>query len=420
MNSLNSYLVIFLVLLLVIVVYSLFKRVIEEISHEKTLKKLTNIMMSETNLRLLDVKLIKALTNDLGISKAYFVLVSDIINRPVTSLDIASSPNIVRNEQVEKLLHHVKTRTIFRNLLVVPLLVADEDIGLLVLEPKISRRKYTGSELEMLDVFAPQAGLAFKNASIHEKLEQLSRMLEMKVIERTKQLEQSQAERLKLKDEFVFIATHDLATPVTAISGFSALIKNSNEELPPHIKAYLSAITEASNRLKVLVNDLLQVARSDSGSIKVELTTLDAAPIIQAAVREITPLANERKIEIIVNLEGDNHLQADQVKLSEICENLLSNGVKYNREGGSLSISSRVQEDKYILEFKDTGIGIPSAEQSKVFSKFFRSELPEVRQRPGTGLGLFVVQMLTEKLGGKISFKSVEGQGTTFELSFSR
>ena len=181
----------------------------------------------------------------------------------------------------------------------------------------------------------------------------------------------------------------------------------------------MSAIDEAANRLKVLVNDLLQVARSDSGTIKVNLVKVDAKDILDSAVRQIAPLAKDKNVTVNLNLGSLTTIQADPVKLAEIFENLLSNGVKYNKPGGSLTITSTAKNGQAFFEFKDTGVGIDESEQAKVFTKFFRSETPEVRQRPGTGLGLFVVRMLVEKMGGTISFESVKDVGSTFTLQFN-
>lgn len=417
-----------------VTLYLIIWAISQALHRSELLRQLNYVIASEMNLRLLDSKLIKVLTKEMRISKAYFVLESDIALRPVNSLDMAYSPPIF-DPRLEKMLHHVDHTLTTKNLveavdkelfkdlnisLIVPLKVDQEDVGLLVIGPKLSKRRYAKSETKFLENFAPGAAIALKNADTYRKVQELNRTLEIKVLERTHELEESQAVQLKLKDEFVFIATHDLSTPVAAIAGFTSLINARQENISPELKSYLSAITEASNRLKVLTNDLLQVARSDSGTIKVDLVNVDAKPIIESAVREITIQASAKHVQLFLSLGPDNHVLADPVKLAEIVENLLSNGIKYNREGGSLTISSKVEIDQLILTFKDTGIGIKESEQNKVFTKFFRAEDPAVRKSPGTGLGLFVARMLTEKMGGKISFESIEGQGTIFTLAFKR
>jgi signal transduction histidine kinase len=252
-------------------------------------------------------------------------------------------------------------KEIFRKLdieVILPLIVGDEDIGLLILGPKLSGDIYMDRDIEFLEIFAPQVAIALKNADSYRQIQEFNQTLELKVIDRTHELEAAQAAELKLKDEFVFIATHDLATPVTAISGFSALIKARKDKLPEPVAKDLNAIDEASNRLKVLVNDLLQVARSDSGTIKVELTRINATEILDSAIREIGPLAGEKRVTVISKVSSKLMILADSVKLAEVFENLLSNGVKYNKSGGTLTISSRTSGGKIVIEFKDTGLKI--------------------------------------------------------------
>lgn len=429
--------------ILIVMSYSSIRSVITDLTEriffqgrydeEDLLKALTSIMVSEMDVKFLELKLTKLLCQEMKVSSATFLLVSDFVAKPVPSLDQTNLVS-VKFSGLEKMLHSIKSTLVFEDLtdeaykeifrknnisIILPLIVGDEDIGLFVLGPKLSGDIYMDRDLEFLEIFAPQAAIALKNADSYRQIQEFNQTLELKVIDRTHELEAAQANELKLKDEFVFIATHDLATPVTAISGFTAMINDRHEPTSTELKSDLDAITEASNRLKVLVNDLLQVARSDSGTIKVDLATVDARAIIESAVRQLTPLAKEKNVTLTTSLAVNNHVQADPKKLAEIIENLLSNGIKYNKEGGSLTVTTVSKVNHLVIEFKDTGLGIKETEQSKVFTKFFRSEEPEVRQRPGTGLGLFVVRMLTEKMGGKITFKSVPGQGTTFWLEFN-
>lgn len=400
---------------------------------EDLLKSLTAIMVSEMDVNFLKIKLIKQLSLAMKISTADFVLVSDFVAKPRDILG-GAQPTSQKYASLEKMLHKIKNKMIFEDLtdesdkelfralsieVIFPLIVGDVDIGLLIIGPKLSGDIYEARDIELFEIFAPQAAIALKNADSYRQIQEFNQTLELKVIDRTHELELAQQEQLKLKDEFVFIATHDLATPVTAISGFSALIKAKGDKLPKEIQSDLSAIDEAANRLKTLVNDLLQVARSDSGTIKVNLVKVEAKEILESAARQIGPLAKEKNVTVTLKLGTQNTISADPVKLAEVFENLLSNAVKYNKDGGSVTVTSSALHDKVIFEFKDTGVGIGESETSKVFTKFFRSETPEVRQRPGTGLGLFVVRMLVEKMGGKISFESIKDVGSTFTLQFN-
>ncbi|MBN1169236.1 hypothetical protein JXA63_05090 [Candidatus Woesebacteria bacterium] len=240
--------------------------------------------------------------------------------------------------------------------------------------------------------------------------------------ERTKELRETQKrelakanELLKLKDEFVFIATHDLRTPVTAIRGYLDMIQNCGDEFSEETKENFKFVMQSSDRLNRLVNDLLEVARSESGTIKVEVKPVDIVPVIEKCIKEVEPSAAENNIEIKTEIGKDEwYVLGDGVKLEEVMENLLTNGVKYNKQGGELKVSLKEEDKSLVVSVSDTGIGIPKEHQDKVFEKFFRSQTEKTKDITGTGLGLFVVRMLIEKMKGTITFKSTEGEGTTF------
>ncbi len=388
------------------------------------LKQLTALSADEMNLTILCQRITELLLREMKISSADIVLSPDYENPRLAPLvpEKAIDPKL---DRLRQMIHHIKFPMVLSDLknpadqqlltelkiaLIIPLIVGVEDVGLLVLGPKIGLgSRYTQSDIKFLLEFSSRSANLLKNANSYRKVQDFNRTLESKIIERTHQL-----------DEFVFIATHDLAAPVTSIAGFLSLIKKKGDQLSPELTTYLAAIDEASSRLTALAKDLLEVARSDSGTIKVDLVTVDAGKLITDALQQATPLAKDKNIALTANLSPDNNVQADPQKLTEIFENIISNGIKYNKSGGSLTITTTSKDKSLVIEFKDTGLGIAADEQDKVFTKFFRSEAAVIRSSPGTGLGLFVVRMLTQKMGGKVSFKSVAGEGTTFWLEFSK
>lgn len=231
----------------------------------------------------------------------------------------------------------------------------------------------------------------------------------------TKERELAKArELLRLKDEFVFIATHDLKTPVAAIDGFVSLISQSREKFSPKTKDSFQAIIEASDRLKQLVNDLLEVARSEAGTIKVEVKPVNIVDLIKRVMKEIEPKAKEEKITITSRFDKSQIVLGDEAKILEVLENLTSNSLKYNKKEGRIDIVTIREGDKLLTKVGNTGPSIPKEEQGKIFQKFFRVVQPGTENITGTGLGLFVTRMLIEKMHGTISFVSEEGKGTTF------
>lgn len=288
--------------------------------------------------------------------------------------------------------------------LVYPIVFGYKVIGAYAVSLPKGVEKLTEFEQNALNRLATVFGIAIDRTRINQELTE------------TQQRELAKAnELLKLKDEFVFIATHDLRTPVTAIDGYLSMIKEDRKTFTPEVEKNLEAVEEASDRLKTLVNDLLQVARSESGTIKVNVAPMDFYALSDRIIREVTPAAEAKKVKLINNVDQANKMiLGDDEKLAEVVENLMSNAIKFNRPDGNITLSSKPVNGMLEISVADTGHGIPAAEQAKLFTKFFKYRGETTQDVPGTGLGLFVVRMLVEKMGGKISFTSVEEKGTTF------
>lgn len=268
-----------------------------------------------------------------------------------------------------------------------------------------------------------------KEIESREKMEKLAESLESTnsfLKDRTEQLEISKAQELakakevaRLKDEFVFLATHELRTPVTAIRGFLELTEGSKKNFPKDLQKNLSAISQASEHLNNLINDLLEVARSESGSMTINVEPHKFEPILSEVLEEISPLIKEKGIKIETHISPLPLVLLDPIKMKETLLNLIGNAIKYNNNNGSIYISAyRYPEEKsFIFEIHDTGYGIPKNQQEKIFQKFFRAGTKGTEEVLGTGLGLFITRMLIEKMGGIMLFSSVEQKGTTFSFS---
>lgn len=304
----------------------------------------------------------------------------------------------------------------------IPLNTKTHLIAYLILGPKSSGDIYFTQDIKLLHILSSELTLALQNAISYREIQEFSRTLEKKVEERTKELEEAQQRELakakeviRLKDEFVFIATHDLRTPVTAFKGYVELIKNQSQDFSPDLKENIDAIEEAGNRLNQLVDDLLEVSRSESGTMKINLVPIDAVKIIEESVRQVEIPAQEKAVQISQYLDQKNRsIIGDADKFAEIMENLLSNAVKFSHQNGKIHVQSQVINNMLQVTVSDTGYGIPKIEQGKIFQKFFKYRGDDTMSIPGTGLGLFVVRMLIQKMNGTITFSSIEGQGTSF------
>jgi signal transduction histidine kinase len=186
-------------------------------------------------------------------------------------------------------------------------------------------------------------------------------------------------------------------------------------------KDYLVQTNNANEQLLQLVSDLLEIARSDANKIQIEVAPMDLQKSIHAIISEVKPLTVEKHITISYEHKKSSVMVlADAARVKEIIMNFVTNGIKYNRENGTLTIRHEIKKQEIITHVKDAGFGIPKDEQKKIFEKFYRTKSARTSGVQGTGLGLFITKELVERMGGKIWFKSEEGKGTTFSFSLPK
>lgn len=236
---------------------------------------------------------------------------------------------------------------------------------------------------------------------------------ERKLIETENQKAREEAERANAaKSEFLSRMSHELRTPLNAILGFGQLLE-IDESLQDEQSEQVQEIIHAGRHLLELVNDVLDLSRIETGHLDLNLSVITVVPLIESCVKQITPLANKRGINIHLDLLPTAIVHADLTRFKQVLINLLSNAVKYNREHGDIYVSSDVQGDVVRISVKDTGIGIASDQHARLFLPFER--VPSAYEGvEGSGIGLSLVKMLVEKMGGKIGFESIEEQGSTF------
>lgn len=226
----------------------------------------------------------------------------------------------------------------------------------------------------------------------------------------------------ELKNEFVFIAAHELRTPLTAIKGFLSLLKDEKGNvLTEQSGEYIARSLGASDRLAKLVNEILEIARSEAGRIKIEVSPQDMAESVKTILVEVKTLADQKKISLSYDeLPGLPKVLADPAKLKEVITNFVSNAIKYNNEGGWVKVSHEISDKEVLTHIEDNGFGISEKEQKQLFQKFFRADIGRLKSIEGTGLGLFITKELVEKMEGRVWFKSQEGKGTIFNFSLKR
>jgi signal transduction histidine kinase len=219
-------------------------------------------------------------------------------------------------------------------------------------------------------------------------------------------------ELARLKDAFVSQVSHELRTPLQPIVGFAELLVDRSES-PEEVRRYAEIIQRQSIALQRLVDDLLDLARFETGRYQLERTSLDLRGLLEARARELGLLSDRHPVWFEVDADA-GQVDADSGRVEQIVNNLVGNAVRYSPAGGPVVIRLGCEGDFAKVSVTDSGIGIPADRQARVFEKFYRVDNELTRQVSGTGLGLSICRELVESHGGRIWVESAPGRGSTF------
>jgi PAS domain S-box-containing protein len=222
-----------------------------------------------------------------------------------------------------------------------------------------------------------------------------------------------------VKDELISVVSHDLRTPLTSIMGYLELVLDDAEgTLTAEQRSFLDVIDRNANRLLTLVNELLFIARAESGRLELELTEVDVVEVAGEVVEGQRLTAARAGVDLLVVAEGAAPAIADRARVSELLENLVSNAIKFTPAGGTIEVRASTEDGVAILEVADTGVGLSESDQAHLFERFFRSR--DAHKVPGIGLGLSIVKAIVTAHGGEIAVTSRLGEGTTFLIELPR
>jgi len=219
----------------------------------------------------------------------------------------------------------------------------------------------------------------------------------------------------KVKSEFVSLASHQLRTPLTAMKWYGEMMLKSEDPLTKKQRHRLEKIYNGNERMIDLVNLLLSASRLELGTLSVDITNVNPINLVKTILDELQVKIQKNSIQIVEKYDGDpTSFNSDKKLLLMIIQNLLTNAVKYSKEGGHVSIEMIFNTSGMNFNVKDNGVGIPKEQQDRIFTKMFRADNARQSNTEGTGLGLYIVWQAVEALGGEISFSSEEGKGTVF------
>jgi signal transduction histidine kinase len=257
---------------------------------------------------------------------------------------------------------------------------------------------------------------------LEEKREALER-LNQQLIDSNAELNEANArlrEIAELREEFLALTTHDLRSPLTVISGVISFFTSGRlGELSPEQKNMVGMMERNTQNLIELVNDLLDAAKLESGSLQLEFASTDLRALVHEICEPLEPLAREKGIALTEELPAELPLvvRADRAKLRRVIVNLLSNALKFTSKGGRVVVRVEQFEKLMRVSVADTGVGIAAEDLPLLFDKYEQARHRATRGEKGTGLGLYITRQLVELHGGEIHVESEVGRGSIFSFT---
>lgn len=328
----------------------------------------------------------------------------------------------------------------------VPLKIGNNIIGTLDAHSKTSPNMFTEEHITLLTMLASQAAIAIQNARLYEEVQRARDDLERRVQERTAELletnqrleaaivQREEAEknlralydRLQhinhQKSEFLANMSHEIRTPLNTILGFTQVLQEQlYGELNEKQLQSLDAIEQGGQHLLSLINDILDIAKIEAGTLMLEIRPVLISQVCDISLLMIKQMALKKSLRVVKEIDpAVSVIHSDERRLKQILVNLLMNAVKFTDEGGEVTLSIRgdIEAETAYFAVRDTGIGIAPENLERLFQPFIQLDTSLSRQQEGAGLGLTLVKHLTTLLGGTVAVESTVGQGTCFTLSF--
>ena len=400
---------------------------------ESFINEIGQILLHTMGLRLLTTRLAACLTRLLKARQVIFAVYDDGHFRIFGSRGHTRPPQVdltglaVQHQieqlddvaVVESLPEQLRRTMKLQKLAIVMTLSLQEDIVGFVLIGESQKNNYVERDLSMLRAVRGELAIAIKNAQSMEEVNELNAELQQRVEAATQELRMSnqQLQRLdEAKNEFISMASHQLRTPLTSIKGYlDMLLQGDLGPVRPTQKAVLREAFSSSERMVQLINDFLSISRLQTGTFTMNRQPANLGDIVQSEMALLKIVAKQHNITLSVHIDDDvPTLPIDAEKLRQVIMNMIDNAIFYSKERTTVKVSLCCDTREVVFTVEDQGIGVPKAEQSGVFGKFFRASNARKRRPDGTGVGLFLARKVVLEHGGAMIFTSKENKGSTF------
>lgn len=291
-------------------------------------------------------------------------------------------------------------------------------------KPLSSGRKsgYSTADKRLLEAASGELVIAIKNAQALEEVQMLNETLQQRIDDATRELRISnkQLQRLdEAKNEFISMASHQLRTPLTSIKGYLDMVLAGDlGQINATQRAVLGEAFSSSERMVQLISDFLNISRLQTGKFLIDKRDTDMAQLVKDTAKLLKVVAQQRDLKLVLEIDKKlPMLSLDTEKFRQVVLNMIDNAIYYSPPNSQIKITLKQGDGSLIFTVKDSGIGVPESEKSRLFGKFFRGSNARKKRPDGTGVGLFLARKVVLAHGGEIIFESVEGQGSTFGFS---
>jgi signal transduction histidine kinase len=316
------------------------------------------------------------------------------LRTPIQIPDVQNDPS--------PLLLDIIVREGFRAVLIIPLLGPNRIVGALVV-----RRKRPGEFpkriVDLLQTFADQSVLAIQNARLFTEIDDKSRQLEI---------------ASQHKSQFLANMSHELRTPLNAILGYTELIlDNIYGETPEKMREVLDRLQANGKHLLGLINDVLDLSKIEAGQLTLDLADYSLKDVVDTVISAVESLANGKKLALTADVGQNLPIgHGDGRRLAQVLLNLVGNAIKFT-DKGEVAIKATAENGSFTVGVRDTGPGIATSDQSKIFEEFQQADNSATKRKGGTGLGLSIAKRIIGMHGGRIWVESDVGKGSTFAFT---
>ncbi|HUS00062.1 MAG TPA: ATP-binding protein [Pyrinomonadaceae bacterium] len=227
----------------------------------------------------------------------------------------------------------------------------------------------------------------------------------------------TQIDRLeKVRQEFLSNISHELRTPLTSIIAYVETLQDGAIDEPENAQRFLGIIRRNAERMNALIADIAELSLIETGNVSLDIREVTLSNAVEEIFAALSARAANRNVSLVNKVERDTHVRADLMRLEQMLTNLVDNAIKFNREGGTVTVIFSQSSGKSLISVGDTGEGIVPENLQRIFERFYRIDRGRTRKVGGTGLGLAIVKHLARLHGGEVFVTSALGRGTTFSI----